>query len=301
MIRKPSMATLRLFQQVAHTRSFSETARLANMSQPALSRTIRLLEEDLGVRLFDRDTRNVTLTGIGQSLLPVVERLAADYDDAFAELAQSFAGTRGRVVLGALPTYAAAQLPAELVRFHRSHPQVEVVLHDTLSGALYQQMRERQVDMAVTTPPEPGESDFAFEPMMTDPYVMVAPAGGMMDCAGPARWADFTGQPFIAMAARSSVRLCTDRAFLRAGLNVKPLYQCSQLATLGALIAAGLGISAVPLSTVPMLDGQRLIWRRLEGPSIDRVIGLAWVAGRALSPAAEALKARLLAGAHADN
>ena len=111
MARAPSMTSLRLFLQVARTCSFSETARAANLSQPALSRTIKLLEEDLGVRLFDRNSRNVMLTTAGAALVPIVERLTADFDLAFRELDQTFSGERGRVVVGALPSIAADFLP----------------------------------------------------------------------------------------------------------------------------------------------------------------------------------------------
>ena len=65
MRRPPSLTSLRLFMQVANHRSFSEAGRVANISQPALSRTIKLLEEELGVRLLDRNSRNVTLTAAG--------------------------------------------------------------------------------------------------------------------------------------------------------------------------------------------------------------------------------------------
>ena len=97
------MHSLRLFLQIARSLSFSETARIANLSQPALSRTIKLLEEDLAVRLFDRNSRNLRLTAAGAALLPTVERLTADFDLAFRELAQTFDGQRGRVIVGALP------------------------------------------------------------------------------------------------------------------------------------------------------------------------------------------------------
>jgi len=107
MRRPPSLTSLRLFMQVAHHRSFSEAGRVANISQPALSRTIKLLEEELGVRLLDRNSRNVTLTTAGEALLPVVERLTADFDGAFHELAETFSGARGRVVVGVLLTMLA--------------------------------------------------------------------------------------------------------------------------------------------------------------------------------------------------
>src|SRR5438034_1085398 len=208
MRRNPSLSSLRLFMQVAYNRSFSETGRLANVSQPALSRTIRLLEEELGVKLFDRNSRNVSLTSAGEALLPIVERLSADFDHAFSELSLSFSGERGRVVIGALPSVAAGMLPDVIASFTARHPQVEINLHDHMSGALYQQMVERQIDLAVTTPPPSAE--FEFEPLIEDPMVLVAPLALAEELDQPAFWSIFARHPFIAMAPRSSVRELTD-------------------------------------------------------------------------------------------
>nr|WP_302847264.1 LysR family transcriptional regulator [Sphingomonas sp. OK281] len=280
------MSSLRLFMQVAHNLSFSETARMTNVSQPALSRTIRLLEEMLDVRLFDRNSRNVTLTTAGETLLPIVERLTADFDHAFISLRQNFAGERGRVVVGALPSVAAGALPRMIAHFHTVYPLVEIILHDHLSGTLYQEMQDRQIDLAITTPPD--EDAFRFEPLIEDDYVLVCRAGHPVDLSGPADWSIFADNPFIAMAARSSVRALTDTAFIMAAVSVKPLYECTQLATMGGLLAAGLGISALPRSTLAMLGHDTLAAHPLTSPAISRTIGLAWLADRTLPPAASA-------------
>lgn len=295
MQRKPSLSSLRLFVLVATHRSFSEAARLAHVSQPALSRTIRLLEEQLETRLFDRDSRNVRLTSAGEALLPIVERLTADFDHAFSELALSFAGERGRVVIGALPSVAAGALPAAIASFRTTHPQVDVVLRDQLSGTLFQQMQDRQVDLAFTTPPDQG--DFRFEPLFDDAMALVVAAGGPLDTGKPASWSIFADHPFIAMAPRSSVRELTDAAMVKAGVATQGLYECSQLATVGALIEAGLGVTALPMSTVGMLHTGRIVARALVDPVVQRSIGLAYPAGRTLPPAADAFRRHFLAHA----
>lgn len=296
MRRTPSLSSLRLFMQVAITRSFSETARLANLSQPALSRTIKLLEEELGVRLFDRNSRNVALTPAGAALLPTVERLASDFDLAFEELQQTFAGQRGRVIVGALPSAAAHLLPAIIAGFRQTHPQVEVILRDNLSGALYQQMLDRLIDFAITTRPGSGDG-FRFDPIMDDECVLVCPHQDADDIATPVDWTVFSNRPFIAMEPRSSVRLLTDAAFAKTDLLVRPLYECSQLATVGGLVSAGLGITLLPLSTLPMLGvGGDVAWRRMAPPRVSREIGVVRLENRTVSPAAEAFRAAVMAG-----
>jgi LysR family carnitine catabolism transcriptional activator len=289
MKRKPSLATLRVFMRIAQAGSFSEAARVMNTSQPALSRTIRLLEEDLDVRLFDRDTRNMRLTASGAALLPIVERLAADFDQALLEVENAFSGMQGRVVVGALPSAAADILPELILSFRNAYPLVDIFIRDNLSGALYQQMLERQVDFCLTTPPE-LEKGFVFEHLFWDPCVLVCRRDEAIPPDDPAPWEVFAERPFLAMAPRSSVRLMTDGAMAKAGVAPKPLFECAQLATLGALISKGLGISAVPLSTIRLLNSPDIAFRKLRDPVVKRSIGLAWLEARTLPPSAVAFK-----------
>jgi len=284
--RIPSLSSLRLFRRLAITRSFSETARLANVSQPALSRTIRLLEEELEAKLFDRDTRHVDLTPAGEALFPVVVRLLEDFDGTFSEVTHTLSGQRGRVVLGALPSVAASALPKLLVEFHATNPHVEVVLRDSLAGSIYQQLRGREVDIAVLTPPDAHEIDFDFEPIIADPCALVCRPADSKAKGFKADWNAFAHHRFIGMAKPSSVRELTDAAFIRAGVTVRALYECAQLATVGGMIEAGLGISALPVSTKSMLSAYDLEWHPLENPRAERTIGIAYLANRTLSPAA---------------
>ena len=103
--------------------------------------------------------------------------------------------------------------------------------------------------------------------------------------------------PFIAMAQRSSVRGRTDAALHKAGIDVRLNFECTQLATVGALIEAGLGITALPRSTIPMLQSRRIISRPLKRPTMTWPLGVAYPAGRTMPPAAEAFRRHFLAGA----
>lgn len=286
MARLPNMTSLRLFLQVAKTLSFSETARLANLSQPALSRTIRLLEEDLGVKLFDRNSRNVNLTESGAALVPTVERLTSDFEMAFRELSQTFEGLKGRVVVGTLPSVAADMLPKVIAEFQSARPNVEIVIRENLTGSLFQSLHDRLVDISITTPP-PANSGLSFEPLFEDDYVLVCRPEDQCIIPDPAPWTLLRDFPFIAMEPRSSVRVVTDSAMARAGLDVPMLFECAQIATVGGLIAQGLGISLLPKSTLQLLAaGGDVTWRALEPPRLSRTIGVCSIADRSLTPAA---------------
>ncbi len=101
MRMKVTLHQLEVFLSVAELRSFTEAGRTLNVSQPALSRTIRQIEDGVGARLFDRDTRNVELTPAGRELAPIARRILGEFEGAFSELAQFVEGRSGRVTVAA--------------------------------------------------------------------------------------------------------------------------------------------------------------------------------------------------------
>jgi DNA-binding transcriptional LysR family regulator len=151
----PTLQQLAGFLHLARSGSFSEAARLQGVSQPALSRTVQQLEEVVGQRLFDRTTRSVALTPTGQELLPIAERLIAEFDSSFGELARFVAGLRGRVVVAALPSLAAVLLPPAIARFREGHPDVELAIMDGLSGSVLDAVDEGRADIGLTIRPNP--------------------------------------------------------------------------------------------------------------------------------------------------
>lgn len=284
------------FLAVAETGSFSEAARRLGLSQPALSRTVRLLEQALGARLFDRDTRNVALTPVGLELRPIAERLGAEFGGAFGELARFVAGGRGRIVLAALPSIAAVLLPPSIAALRAERPDVDVVIEDGLSGRVLEAVRDGRAEIGLTVQPAPSGS-LDYRPLLSDAFGLVCRDDDPMAARDTAAWTIFARHPFIAMAPASSVRLMTDAVFLGAGLAVTPLFQCAFLGTAGGLVAAGLGLTALPRLTLPLTAAPGLAWRPLAGPATRRHMGVVTRANRTLSPAAAALLDLILAEA----
>jgi LysR family transcriptional regulator, carnitine catabolism transcriptional activator len=281
----PSPQQLAAFLHLARSGSFSEAARLHGVSQPALSRTVQQLEEVIGQRLFDRTTRSVALTSTGQELLPIAERLVAEFDSSFGELARFVAGRCGRVALAALPSIAAVLLPPAIARYRLDHPDVEVAIIDGLSGSVLDAVAEGRADIGLTIKPSP-RTTLSYRPLMSDEFGVVCRPDDALAGEEALPWSVFAQRPFVAMAPESSVRQMTDAAFLQAGLAIPPLYGCAFLGTTGHLVAAGLGITALPRLTLPLLGRLGLVWRRLERPVMRRHMGAVTRAGRTPAPAA---------------
>ncbi len=297
MRMKVTLHQLEVFLSVAELRSFTEAGRALNVSQPALSRTIRQIEEAVGARLFDRDTRNVELTPAGRELAPIARRILGEFEGAFSELAQFVEGRSGRVTVAALPSIAAAILPATIQRFRHAHSQVDFTIRDALSDVIVSAVDEGHADLGVTVRP-PLSERLAYRPLLSDDFVLVCRVDDPLAGDGAVPWSVFEGQAFIAMASSSSVRAMTDAAFMQAALAVKPLYECEHIATAGSLIAAGLGVTALPRLTLPLIGFARMSVRPLEQPILSRSIGVVTRIGRSLSPAAQAFLTALIEDAH---
>lgn len=279
---------LAAFLTVARAGSFSAAAQQRGVTQSALSRIVQHIEGQLGQPLFDRTTRRIELTPTGRELLPIAERIVTEFDEGLGELGRFIEGQRGRVTIAALPSIAAVLVPPVIARFGTAAPDVEVKILDGLSGSVLDAVAEGRADIGLTIQPNPRAA-LTFQPLIRDPFGLVCHSDHPLAGETALPWAVFADQPFIAMAAESSVRQITDAAFLQADLAVPQLYGCSFLGTTGHLVAAGAGITALPRLTLPLLGPLGLSWRPLEQPAIQRRIGLVTRTGHSPAPATQIL------------
>lgn len=275
---------LSAFLRVAETLNFGEAANHLGLSQPALSRTIKTIEDTLGTRLFDRDTRNVSLTPAGRELEPIARRIVREFDAGFSDLGRFVTGRRGRVVVAALPSMAAVLLPAAIARFRGERPDVEFEIVDAISGSVLDTVAEGRAEIGLTARPTPGR-DLVYEPLLSDDFGLVVRRDDPLAERPYSSWQVFADRPFIAMSPGASVRAITDSAFLECGLAIAPLFSCGFLATARALVHERLGITALPGLTVPLMAEAGLVWRPLVDPVRRRSLGFVRRAGATLSPA----------------
>ncbi len=280
------LRALRTFLQVVQAGGFTAAARLTGSSQPALSRTIRALEEELGQRVFDRDTRNLALTAVGDELRLVAERLLGEFDHSVGRLADLADGKRGSVTVAAIPTLAASLVPNAIASFIQSHPDVTIVIKDGLTQDIIEAVEDGTADIGLTIRPS-EKKELSFRPLLSDNFVAISHRK-LGQREKELKWTDLQRWPFIAFAPTSSIRMMTDAAFVQAGIAVTPQYQCNELTTLGGLLEAGLGITALPRLAIRHLPFTKCRITPLRGPIMTRTLGVLHSSRRALSPPARA-------------
>jgi LysR family carnitine catabolism transcriptional activator len=279
---------MRAFRALVETGSFRTAAEDIGVSPSALSRQITRLESRVGSRLFDRDTRNVALTPQGQVFLRLAERILNTTENALVEFKAYQAARRGRLTIAGLPSVTAGLLPKLVQQFLDAHPDVDVQINDVLSNGIIREVELGEADLGFTAGAVEVSERLSFQKLLTDRFVAVGAPGGPLNERRTYGWHELVCLPFVAMAKGTSVRTLTDAACAQQGLLFRPRFEVSHLATAGAFVSQGLGVTALPALTLPVLGREPLIFRPLGQPELLRDIGLIWRSGRTLSPAAVA-------------
>jgi LysR family transcriptional regulator, carnitine catabolism transcriptional activator len=275
---------LQAFITVARLNSFTRAAKVLNLSQPALTKQVGQLEETLGIRLFDRDTRTVVLTQIGKEISPVISQLLREVEGVLFDAREVAAKNRGIVRVAALPSLCSTILPTSLARFREIHPGISVALRDVVAERVLSLVRAEEVDFGVGTMLG-KDTDVRFSKLLTDRMVAGLPAGHPLEQRKTVTLRQLVRYPLVLMAAGSSVRTLLDEAFASIGQLIKPAYEATYMSTTAAMVQAGLGVTILPSSAMKELTG--LVTRPISQPAITRELGILDKAGRSLSPAAE--------------
>ena len=282
-----STKLLYAFIALDELKHFTRAAERCHASQPAFSVMIQKLETAVGTRLFERDTRNVTLTPEGELFAEVARSLVSEIEAAFDDMAEYVAKRRGRVAIAALPSLAARGLPAVIAQYKRLYPGVSVALHDALSDQGLALLRQGKVDLVLAAP-GPDFVEFESRQLCSDPFYLVCRHDHALAQQSLVRISDLAGCVMIHLARSTSVRqhvdiLLHDVPTIDSGLEV------GHLATVAGLVDQGLGVSLVPELTLFQFHQLNLVAIPLEAHSLMRPILIVKRKGHTLSIAAQAM------------
>jgi LysR family carnitine catabolism transcriptional activator len=288
-----SPAEIDTFLSLVETGSFSRTGAELGLSQPAVSARISHLEQTLGVPLFHRTTRRVTITATGERLRVRLERAVTELRALTDELREEANLRRGRITIGASPSVAAGFLAQAISVYHARHPDIEIVLQDDFYGHVLDRLLTGEVDLAVI-PFEPDNEAFDFELLLTDRFLLAVASGHKLaDCA-TVTMADVAREALVSMPPESAAWTTIKRAFERAGLPFRPALQSRNSLTIMALVRAGYGVAFVTELLAGTLPSPGITLRDLGSVDLHRRIGMISAKGRAVLPAVAAFRALLL-------
>lgn len=291
MTINPTLRQMQAFVSVARALSFRRAADGLGLSEPALSQTIRQLEDQVSGKLFDRTTRSVRLTPLGEHLLPRAERIVEECRRTFEEVADLALLKRGEVTIGCLSSLVVRFLPGVISSFNREFPDIRIRVKDDNAAGIERKLLLGEIDFAINSRLAPND-DIAYQPLLEDPFRLVCLKEHPLAALEEVRWADIVPHSYIGYDKNTSNRRVIDRALLAAGVTLDAQMELSQLGTLVGMVETGFGVAALPSMACPV--GSHVASRRLVDQEIFRSVGILRVAGRSLTPAAEKLVQRVM-------
>lgn len=276
---------LRIVVAVADRASFTAAAADFFLSQSALSRSVNDTERALGVRLFHRTTRAVHPTPEGEEFVRIARRIVTDYESGLRRFERFVDGTRGTIRIATLPSLAALVLPPLVVRFQAEVPEARIQIEDGLSDAVAAAVREGQVDLAISDDQHVPEG-LDVRPLVADRFFCIHPADHAFSGRSSVDWGELVHETFVAFDHQSSIRTLTDRTFATLGVRPADTLEARNIAAITGLVAAGLGVSAVPALVLPLTAFAGLRHVPLSGPTVERSISVLTDADQPRSPIA---------------
>jgi len=271
---------LRYFCAVAEAGNFTRAAEREQVAQPSLSQQIMKLEEELGVRLFDRLGRSVRLTDVGQVFLKRARAVLGELRAAREEVAERQSSVAGPIRVGVIPTIAPYFLPSRLALFSRKHPQVSITVVEDVTVRLMDRLRGGLIDIAVIALPIRGHDVECFA-LRTERLYAIVPRNHPLSKKKSLMLKELRDEPFLLLRDDHCFRETTIEVCKRARILPQVVFESGQFSSIVGMVGAGLGISIVPemaleqradCSFVPIADDRA-----------SRTIGVATLKGHFLS------------------
>ncbi len=282
-----TLRQLRVFIEVARLQSFSRAGDEIGLTQSAVSRCVRELEAELGLKLIDRTTRDVQLTDAGGNLVASVSRLLTDLDDALREIREIGEQRRGRVVVAASPTIACRLMPQVIAACGEQFPLITLGLRDDVQSDVVRKVKSGEVDFGVVVGPFFAD-DLLTELLMTDSFCFVSRADHPLAKQQQVEWTALEGQRLVMLDQASGSRPIIDATLKAHSVHAAVVQELGHPATVYGLVEAGIGVSVLPWLALPLPADASLVARPLT-PRAERTVELVRRRDRSLSPAAQAV------------
>ncbi len=288
-MRNATFRQLRVFSEVARHLSFSRAAQVLHLTPPAVTMQIKELEGHVGMPLFERNGRKVSLTTVGEYMLVYARKVLATLKDAEDAAARLQKLETGSLVIGMVST-AKYFLPHLLAEFRREHGNIDIRLAVSNREQLVKMLHANEVDIAIMGRP-PKELATRAEPFAAHPHVFVAPVDHPLARAGQVPAAVLKEYDFIVREQGSGTRAALEKFLLGEHVELRVIMEMASNETIKQAVIAGMGLSFLSLHTVGLeLNNRLMAVLDVEGAPVVRAWNVVHTLSKLLSPAAEAFR-----------
>jgi DNA-binding transcriptional LysR family regulator len=280
---------LRYFLAVGEALNFTKAAAQLRVAQPALSRQVQDLEDEIGVDLLKRSPRGVTLTAEGKLFLEEARELLKRADESIEKVRALARGYYGELHVGYSALPSAEVLPPALAAFQKAFPRVNVVLHDLTHGEPVEELQSGAMHLALMPQSAALQSaGMVFEVLRTYPFYVALPAAHRFARLKTIPLEKIAAEPLLALRRKQypGYYEVLDRVFSPLGIKPPIVVECDTASSLLTAIESGRGI-ALSTSVFKQMTGKRLVYRPLTGTNEVLSVGIARAKNGDLTPAGE--------------
>ena len=278
---------LRQFLAVARRGNFTRAAEDVGISQPALSRSIARLEDELGQPVFERQTRRVVLTDAGELLQSRAHQILTVVDDTKAEISDD--GESGRIRIAAIPTIAPFYLPKLLQQFAAECPRAVLTVQEDTTDNLLKRCADGDVDLAFVALPISARY-LEVETLFEEELLLIVAPDHPLAHRKQIRLTDIRSLPFILLGEAHCLSANIETFCQQRSFHPVSVERTSQLATVQELVSMNHGISMIPAMARALDESDRRVYRSIAGTRPTRKIAMIWNAYRFQSRLVERFK-----------
>ena len=282
---------IRIFIEVARQLSFAAAAKHLHLSQPAISLAIQNLEQHVGGKLFDRNTRHLELTPEGQLFYPTATALLNQWSDALKDVNNLFTLQRGKLNMAVMPSFASNDLPDIVAHYHQQYPNINLAIENIVMDQAIDKVRKGRCELAVIFAGQ-NMQGVHFTPLFSDQFSLIYAANYQSTIQRLNKQNDLPGLlslPMIAMDKDSSVRRWIDDVLDGYHVEPKIVAEVNQLETLGRLVAKGMGVGIVPNLCRAQMQSLEVSMHPLGEKFLMKDVGVVTPQGHGLSQAGAAM------------
>ena len=288
---------LNAFIQVSRHGSFTHAAEHLHVTQSTLTATIKQLEAQVALQLFDRTTRRVNLTRDGERFYPVAERLISDFDTAINDLRASAQQQRGQIGIAASPSVLNSLLPPVIKAYRQAFPNIGISLKEEGASGIEESVINNIVDFGIGGN-RSAHPELLYQPILQDRYgVVMTHDDPLLNMTDTLRWSDLKQHSLTMLSVENGIRIQLEQLISKKQIPLKldhSLIEASTPATLASLIQNGIGISILPALAASTPAFHSLAFKPLNEPVLRRELCLITRKGRSIGPAGEELLKRAI-------
>ena len=289
-----TLLQLQYFQTLAHVLHYTQAAAELHIAQPSLSYSIKELEKELGVKLFEKDSRHIKLTIYGEQFLPYAERILSMLDEGVNVLHQMAGSAQQIIRLGYFHSISASLIPSIMLDIYGQdqNQNIRFQFAEAASFDLFQMLKKGELDFSFCLH---QDEELESVVVMRQPLYLAVPEHHPLAKRESVTFQDFAREPVVMLDKPSNLRTQLDRVYAKNGLTPNVVFEVRECNAALQYVALHFGVSVLP--RVPAMENERVVVLPIsdEDPAFIRTVYFSWMKGRPLSPAAKRVRDHIIA------